>query len=89
MLARATSGRESAMWRELAAWLLEVESDARDAENAAAAAVAHAESGNWPAAIQEAEQACQFEQRYRKASVWKALLEAIVAAGSEIRGRGA
>jgi hypothetical protein len=77
------------MWRELAAWLLEVENDAREAEGAAASALALAESRNWPAAIRQAKRACELEFRYRDTSVWSPLLEALIDATVGTSGRGA
>lgn len=73
IVARATSGRESANWKEAANWLAQVEADAEAAWRAAASATQRATSGQFHKALADAEFACELEQRYRRPAIWESL----------------
>ena len=70
LMARATSGPESADWREAVHWLRLVESDAEAAESAALAAVVAAARGDLAGALDHARSACEIEERYHSSLIW-------------------
>jgi hypothetical protein len=77
LLARATSGEESALWREAAEYLATIEADAAAARVEAGIAAQKAEAGSLPEALAHAERACDLERPYHSAPVWEALLNAL------------
>lgn len=80
IMARATSGPEAADWRAAVEWLVRVEIDAADAEQAAAEAVALAEKQKWRDALVQAGHACMLEHRHHRDATWRELCEAIAEA---------
>jgi hypothetical protein len=80
LMARATAGAEAANWRAAAEWLAEVEAAAREAEDEASRAVHLAAQGHLEEAAERARAALDLEGRYRPATVWRQLHEAIVQA---------
>jgi hypothetical protein len=73
-------------WRKAAAWLVQVERYARQAEQCAAAAVRAAQAGNWEEAVHHAERAWALEfatgrpLRHRHPLSWQKLRQAVEAA---------
>jgi hypothetical protein len=86
IMARATSGPESADWRAAAKRLAQVESDAAEAEQAAAEAVAQAEQQNWKDALALAQRACSLEYHHHDQATWQPLCDAIEAVCRELPG---
>jgi hypothetical protein len=80
LLARATSGLESADWRAAVEWLDQVERDAQAAQVMAGEALTCARNGNAAGALFHAQNACDLEAKYHKQSVWTPLRMAIAAA---------
>lgn len=72
LLARATSGQESADWDEAARWLTKVEADAEAARQAAALAWQEASAGQLEKAYSHARRACELERRYHRHAHWQA-----------------
>jgi len=77
LVANATAGAESQAWREAECWLGRVESDAHDAEAAAAEAVFHAINGEWAEAEHDAARTHEIEMSYPRSFVWLNLLATI------------
>ncbi len=77
LLARATSGQESADWQEAAHWLTTVEADAESARQAAQNALQAASAGRLPEALAFAEQAVQLEELYHHDGCWQELRDTI------------
>ena len=63
-------------WEAALLYLEECEEAARDAEDEAREAVTLAESGDWDGAIEAAERACDFEERYGDCPTWRPLRKA-------------
>lgn len=77
LLARATSGQESAHWQEAARWLATVEADAQAAAQAAWVARQEAAAGRLANALEHARRACELERPYHPQAVWQPLIDAI------------
>lgn len=77
LMVRATGRRESLEWREAAAFLAQIEADAKAARRAAALARDHAAAGQFHAALAHAERACEIERRYHAQPGWGPLVTAI------------
>jgi hypothetical protein len=86
IMARATSGPESADWRAAAKRLAQVERDAAEAEQAAAQAVVQAEQQNWKDALALAQRACSLEYHHHDQATWQPLFDAIEAVCRELPG---
>jgi len=80
LMANATAGQEARTWKKAAAWLREVEADARKADDCAALALQHALAGDLDRAGLYAEQAWTLESKYRLPAVWGPFREALLAA---------
>jgi hypothetical protein len=78
LLARATSGQESADWQQAAHWLTTVEADAEAARQAAEAAEQDAAAGRLREALAHAERAVQLEEPYHREACWQQLKNAIL-----------
>jgi len=79
ILARATSGAESAGWRAAARWLKQIEEVARMAMQEAEQAVELAEAGQFEAALAHASRAAALEATYRPPVVWRPFVDALEA----------
>lgn len=79
LLARATSGQESADWQEAAHWLTAVEADAEAARHAAERAQFDAEAGRLQDALAHAERAVELERAYHASAGWQDLKDAVLA----------
>ena len=64
-------------WEFVSAWLEEIESDARWADQEAKDAVRSAEDGDWEQAVAHAGQACQIESGYANSRPWRRLKQVI------------
>jgi hypothetical protein len=78
LLARATSGQESADWQQAAHWLTTVEADAEAARQAAESAEQNAAAGRLQEALEDADRAVKLEQPYHREAYWQQLKDAIV-----------
>jgi len=87
LMAGATAGSEAADWRAAAAWLEQLEKDARQAETEARAANSLAGDGQFREALRHVNRACAIEARYRPSSTWQPLYDAIEAALSDSDGK--
>lgn len=78
LLARATSGQESADWQSAAQWLTSVEADAESARQAAERAQQAATAGRLQDALAFANRAVQLEEPYHPHAHWQELRNAIL-----------
>jgi len=79
LLARATSGQESADWQQAAHWLTTVEADAEAALQAAETAEQNVAAGRLQEALLFADRAVQLEEPYHRDACWQQLKDAILA----------
>lgn len=84
MLARATSGQESAEWQKATRWLTGVEADADAARRAAAIASQEAAAGRFSTALIHAQRACELERAYHSRAVWQPLWDAVKECSADI-----
>lgn len=82
LMAEATSGEEAAAWDAAARYLVQVELDAKAAENAAADAIAFAMNESWGAALRSMDAAVRLESKYRISETWKPLRDVIASQAS-------
>jgi hypothetical protein len=78
LLARATSGQESADWQQAAHWLTTVEADAEAARQAAEIAQQNAAAGRLQEALAHADRAVMLEVPYHRQAYWQELKNAIL-----------
>lgn len=77
LMAKATAGIEAADWKAAAAWLSQVEQDARQAEVEAGRALDLANFGRWSASLEHAQNACAIESKYHSDLIWQPLCDAL------------
>jgi len=71
LLARATGGKEAAVWQAASQWLSRVEQEAQEAEAEAGISMTLASTGQLREALVHAQQACAIETRYHSQPVWQ------------------
>jgi hypothetical protein len=76
LVAKATRGDESQCWCEAVRWLTAVESDASDAAELAAYAIAKAQQNAWPEACELLRKAEGLESKYGQTSGYREVREA-------------
>jgi hypothetical protein len=78
LLARATSGQESADWQQAAQWLTRVEADAEAARQAAQTAEQSVAAGRLQEALAHADRAVKLEEPYHRQAYWQEFKNAIL-----------